>query len=144
MSQHRQSELSRRIARYTRTTRARSSSSCLMTAEKLLLVKSKKCQHFRIVFLSHPVLWWSLGVDTSRWSCQSQYWSKIRNSMGCVTSKTSHDRAPILRTRSRQSQRANAEISIRYLCEYVAEQRVEGKEVISPANRTFSSDWLLC
>lgn len=82
------------------TVLARSPSSSLMTAEKLLLVISRNSQHLRIVFLSQPEVACSCIAVMSRFcSWKSEYWSNVRNSNGWVTSRVSHARAPMMNER---------------------------------------------
>lgn len=64
-----------------RTTRARSPSSSLMTAAKLLLVISRKPQQSRIVLRSQPEVACSVMEVMSRLvSCQTLNWMRVRSS----------------------------------------------------------------
>jgi hypothetical protein len=73
-----------------RTIRARSPSSSLMTAAKLLEVMSRNSQHLRIVCLSHPDVGCSWMAVRSRFaSWKSLNWTRVRNSPGRVKSSLS-------------------------------------------------------
>ena len=67
------------------TTRARSPSSSLMTAEKLLEVMSRNPQHLLIDCLSHPEVGCSWMADKSRFdSWKSLNWRRVWKSAGRV------------------------------------------------------------
>ena len=67
------------------TTRARSPSSSLMTAAKLLEVMSRNSQHLLIERLSHPDVGCSwMAVRSRVGACQSLNWRRARKSSGRV------------------------------------------------------------
>lgn len=80
----------------THTALARSPSSSLITAEKLLLVLSNNSQHFFMLSLSQPDVAYSFGLEISRlesWNIQN--WTRVRNSLGWVRRRVSIERTLI-------------------------------------------------
>lgn len=83
---------------------AKSPSSSLMTPAKLLLVRSKNSQHRRMDWRSQPECFHSLGLEMSLFaSCHNLYCNSVRNSIGCVRSRTSIERAPMFARPSREN-----------------------------------------